>query len=312
MAFPAARLKKSIFVILSLAACALVAGEAIARWGLGLGAPPLSIAHPRIEYMLAPNQDVMRFGHRQVVNEYGMRSPPLAGREYARRILALGDSVVNGGGLTDHARLATTIAAARLSKEQPTFVGNVSAGSWGPGNLRAYLEEFGFLGAEAIVLVLSSHDLTDQPTFAPLNPLTHPTRPPRLALEEAFLRYLPRYLPHRASAARAEPPPAPPGPTGAQDLGAILDMAAAARVRVCLIQHLTKSELSAGPQPAHFEIGGIFRRRALPVLDFGASLRALLAVGRSPYSDDIHINDAGQAALADALLACDRAAAVPQ
>lgn len=46
----------------------LAGGELTARFGLGLGNPPLSQAHPRIEYLLAPNQDVKRFGNRVAIN----------------------------------------------------------------------------------------------------------------------------------------------------------------------------------------------------------------------------------------------------
>ena len=63
------------------AICALLlAGEWFARSVLGLGDPPLSITHPRIEYLYAPNQDVRRFGKRFLVNDYSMRSAPFAAR----------------------------------------------------------------------------------------------------------------------------------------------------------------------------------------------------------------------------------------
>ena len=62
--------------IVALAAVCLLAvgGEWFARSVLGLGDPPLSITHPRIEYLYAPNQDVQRFGKRFLVNDYSMRS----------------------------------------------------------------------------------------------------------------------------------------------------------------------------------------------------------------------------------------------
>ena len=53
----------------------LLLGEGVERFGLEqLGTPPLSIAHPKFGYMFAPDQDVMRFGNRQLYNELGMRS----------------------------------------------------------------------------------------------------------------------------------------------------------------------------------------------------------------------------------------------
>ena len=183
------------------AICALLlAGEWFARSVLGLGDPPLSITHPRIEYLYAPNQDVRRFGKRFLVNDYSMRSAPLAARKGAdeRRVLVFGDSVVNGGNLTNHQDLATTRLAHDLrpfAGGNKVVVGNVSAGSWGPGNWLAYSQAYGFFEADVVVLVASSHDVTDNPTFAPLDPNTHPTKKPLLALTEGLTRYLPRYLP---------------------------------------------------------------------------------------------------------------------
>jgi hypothetical protein len=174
--------------------------ELFARYGLGLGTPPLSVVHPTIEYMFKPDQDVYRFGNHFIVNHYGMRSRNFPVhksnlREY--RMMVFGDSVVNGGNLTDHTNLATTMLENELSDrlKRPIIVGNISAGSWGPGNWLAYAKEYGFFDADCVVLVISSHDAEDNPTFEPLNTGTHPTEKPLLALSEAFSRYLPRYMP---------------------------------------------------------------------------------------------------------------------
>ena len=45
---------------------------------------------------------------------------------------------------------------------------NILAGSWGPDNLAAYLDENGFSDAEAMVVVLSSHDAHDVMDFEPV------------------------------------------------------------------------------------------------------------------------------------------------
>ena len=189
------------WIVALIAVCLLaVGGEWGARSVLGLGDPPLSITHPRIEYLYAPNQDVRRFGKRILINAFGMRSEPFGLSKGADelRVLVFGDSVVNGGNLTDHNDLATTRLAHDLrpvAGGRRVVVGNVSAGSWGPGNWLAYSQTYGFFDADVVVLVASSHDLGDNPTFAPLDPNTHPTRKPLLALTEGLTRYLPRYLP---------------------------------------------------------------------------------------------------------------------
>lgn len=67
--------KKGKVLGIAAAAIVLIAGELFARFGLGLGNPPLSVVHPTIEYMFKPGQDLERFGHRVLVHAYGMRSP---------------------------------------------------------------------------------------------------------------------------------------------------------------------------------------------------------------------------------------------
>ena len=93
----------AIFVLLLL-------GELFARFVLGLGDPPLSIGDKEIDYLFAPNQECNRFGNSIVYNDFSMRCDfTLKGTNPKRRIFVVGDSVVNGGVLTDHKDLATTI-----------------------------------------------------------------------------------------------------------------------------------------------------------------------------------------------------------
>ena len=176
----------------------LFTGELVARYALGLGNPPLSQPHPTIEYLFKPNQDVKRFNNRVLINAYGMRSHQFPKQKPAGefRLMVFGDSVLNGGNLTDHENLGTKIAQKELEGllGKPVQVGNISAGSWGPGNWLAYAKEFGFFGADLVVLVASSHDIADNPTFAPLDPNTHPQKAPVSALIEGAVRYLPHYL----------------------------------------------------------------------------------------------------------------------
>ena len=196
------------------AAVALISGELIARYALGLGNPPLSTSHETIEYLYQPNQDVSRFGNRFLVNQYGMRSetfPPEKQSSAETRIMVFGDSVINGGNLTDHSNLATTLLQNELSQSSsnPVIVGNISAGSWGPGNWLAYAKEYGFFEADIVVLQISSHDWKDNPKFKPLNPNTHPQDQPISAVTEGITRYLPRYLPD-FSTPQEENTPDPP------------------------------------------------------------------------------------------------------
>lgn len=310
-------MKKSIWVVVVLIACTVI-GEAFARFILGLGDPPLTMEHPKIEYMFKPNQDVQRFGNRILINAYGMRSEAFPARDTGAelRVLVFGDSVVNGGNQTDHSKLATTILAQQLrsSTTQIVRVANVSAGSWGPGNWLAYVREYGFFNADAVVLVISSHDAGDNPTFAPLNPQTHPQSRPMLALWEGITRYLPRYLPQGNSKGTSES--VNPGAIttdaamqqGLADLDAFLALAQAQTPKVLVVQHPERSEIERNLfQPGHAAIYKLATERGISVIQFSPVLKRVFTTGGNPYRDNIHINDHGQRELAgvigDGLLA---------
>ena len=294
----------------------LIAIELVARFVLGLGTPPLSIAHPTIEYMFKPNQDVYRFHNEQLYNAYGMRSPDMPDHP-ERVVLAFGDSVLNGGNQTDHAELATSLLQSELEREGVSaFVGNVSAGSWGPGNMRAWIDEYGLFDADMLIFVLSSHDFSDQPTFAPLDPTTHPTKNPPLAISEAVQRYLPRYL-SAASALKPKSELHPfrdeyertsPHPTGREDLEAILRLAG--NRPVCLIQHLTQTELQKGEaDEGHEGIADVFASAGSPVIQLHKYI-GTISPPTAAYRDDIHINSEGQTALFQAMEECLQASGV--
>lgn len=307
-------MRRSLLVLVLIPAATLVAAEISARYILGLGTPPLSITHPTIEYMFAPNQDVRRFGNRQLYNEYSMRSPLMSEVESDRFVLVFGDSVLNGGNLTDHSDLATTLAS-----NEDVFFGNVSAGSWGPQNIAAWINEYGLLGADTVILVLSSHDLTDFPTFRPLNPQTHPTRNPPLALVEAFQRYLPRYLPisrgQNETAAGVEPNAVDPTQRieqGREDLHRLLDLAAENSIRACLVLHPEQREIDRAPMEARSHFSDVFSERSVPFLDALQSFADARESGNNPFRDNIHINETGQLLLRDYLVKCEVIAEIPR
>lgn len=297
---------KWLVILLALGAGA----ELFARYGLGLGTPPLSVAHPQIEYLLQPNQDLYRFGKHFLTNAYGMRSaafPKHKAQADELRIMVFGDSVVNGGSLTDHAQLATTLLQQRLQARHRgrVIVGNISAGSWGPQNLLAYARAYGWFDADIVVVVLSSHDYADTPSFAPLDPQTHPTRRPWSAVWEGLTRYGPRYWPGAAPAAQPAPPPAPKAVEQALDgLEAFLRLAQASGASVHVLQHWTQSELEAGaPAVGNRLIRQRCARLGLTPVQLDGAFRTALAAGRQPYRDDIHPNDLGQQLIAEVLYA---------
>jgi len=252
---------------------------------------------------------VGRFGNYFVTDKYGMRSGPLSKKKAADelRVLVFGDSVVNGGNLTDREDLATTLLARSLAKDlgRTVYVGNVSAGSWGPGNWLAWAREYGFFDADVVVLVASSHDAADNPTFAPLDPSTHPQAKPFSALTEGVTRYLPRYLPQPAAKAAPVPSEAQAVAAmqrGLSDLREFLLLAYVRAPRVLLLQHPEKREIESGRwQPGHDAIARVATECDVPVIQLAPALAAAIQRGKQPYRDNIHVNEIGQAVLAKVL-----------
>ena len=310
------RITKShgIWVAASLLA-AVVTGEIGARYFLGLGTPPLSVPHPRIEYMFKPNQDVYRFGNRFIVNQYGMRTEPFAAKKEKDefRIMVFGDSILNGGNLTDQADLATSLVRDGLTKVgyKNVVVGNISAGSWGPGNWLAYAKEYGFFDADIIVLVISSHDYADNPTFQPLDKNTHPTANPVSALLEGVERYLPRYPPHadtRNSVAETDRFAAERNERevqrGLEDLGNFLVLAKEKARAVLVLQYLEKSEIeNATTHPGHQRIKAVCSQLGIIPISLEPYFRRLIESGANPYRDNIHPNEVGQRLISEAIMA---------
>lgn len=303
-----------------LAVAALVAGgELVSRLGLGLGDPPLLLADPEIEYLFQPSRRYRRFGNRVAYNAYSMRSddfPKTKNSASELRVLVLGDSVVNGGSLTDQSQLATQLLQSRLSADlkRPVVVGNVSAGSWGPANMLAYVRRFGLFGADVVAIVLSSHDDADHPTFDPMvgHKPSFPEHSPILALQELFTKYLPRYLrlPHWTDPPSQEPETvdrhtiAQATAALRQLIGLVQDSGA----RVLIVQHLEMSELQGHEKQGHQTIANIAAQMGAPTIQLGPAFAQALREGRNPYRDNIHPNAHGQRVITRVLLDAIKAA----
>jgi hypothetical protein len=167
--------------------------ELVLRICFGLGNPVLYIENKNFEYIYAPNQNVVRFRNHIITNEYSMRSLPVSDSD-SIRILKVGDSIINGGSLTDHDSLASSLLEKHLQAEFKCKIRvlNISAGSWGPDNAFEYIHQYGTFDSKFMVLVFSSHDLYDSmghEHIVDVDP-SYPSTKPFCAISELFSRYI--------------------------------------------------------------------------------------------------------------------------
>ncbi len=165
---------------------AFVVGELVLRYVFGFCDALLYRQSDKYEYIAQPNQDRHRFGAYIHYNSFSQRNGEPDSTKL--RVLGLGDSVLFGGTWMDQDSLASTL----FSDETGTQMLNISSGSWGPDNCAAYLKENGTFGANAMILVCSSHDAYDVMTYVPVVGVvpTYPDRQYKLAWAELIDRYL--------------------------------------------------------------------------------------------------------------------------
>jgi GDSL-like Lipase/Acylhydrolase family len=316
---PAAkRTSFGIFVrLLCAAVVLLIAGELFCRYVIGLGDPPLYVADPKMEYLLQPSKTYYRFHKRFAVNQYGMRSddfPPQKSDANEFRVLVIGDSVIYGGVRIDQSDIDTEILKRSLQQQlgRPVVVGNASAKSWGPPNELAYLQRFGTLQADVVILELSSHDYADAPTFAPVVGIAaaYPDKKPSLALTDLLKTYLlPRYL-HIGDTAEGVDRTLPDAPASSQDIAECREaereffrFVRSHNAKVALIQHFSRPEVNGDYQVGYYANQAVAKEEKVPFVDDDSELRDSLQHGQDPFNtgDPLHLNTIGQGILAHSL-----------
>lgn len=178
----------------------LVAVEVGLRAVAGLGNPVVYQYDPDCGYLPAPNQHVRRFGCRNDINSFSMRSPEVKRDKPAGvlRVLFLGDSVTYGTTHVDQGQIFTTLLGPELKRRtgREIEILNASTGAWAIGNELGYLRSRGTFGADVVIFVINTGDFTQPFTRQTLSPqLGYPDHKPLLAMQEAWQRYLrPRLL----------------------------------------------------------------------------------------------------------------------
>ncbi|MBW4524564.1 MAG: SGNH/GDSL hydrolase family protein [Phormidium tanganyikae FI6-MK23] len=181
-----------IVLEIAMLSIALILLELALRIFFGFGDPLLYIADAEIGYLLAPNQSVRRFGNRIEINQYSMRSRKFTPKPEigTKRVLMIGDSIINGGWWTDQKEVVSELVM--RSNERSLEVLNASANSWSPRNELAYLKRFGTFNADVIVLVINTDDLFGTPptSLGVGRDRNYPDRKPMSAIVEVVDRYL--------------------------------------------------------------------------------------------------------------------------
>ncbi|NEO98162.1 MAG: SGNH/GDSL hydrolase family protein [Symploca sp. SIO2E9] len=214
---------KLLLLILAALVGLLVVLEVSLRF-LGFGNPLTYLADEEIGYLLAPNQSTRRFGNRIAINEYSMRTQPIAAKraKSTLRVLLLGDSIANGGWWTHQDQTISALLATHLessfkevSKQNSTpktvcetvEVLNASANSWGPRNELAYIKRFGTFDVQALVLLINTDDLfSKKPSSAVVGrDRNYPISKPLLAILEIFSRLFSGETPPAIAAGDEEP-----------------------------------------------------------------------------------------------------------
>lgn len=302
-----------IFSILIGATMIFLVSEIVLRLTIGFDNPLLYITDPDIGYLLAPNQQVRRFGNRVKINEHSMRSPSLLNPQPGLRVLLLGDSVLNGSWWTDQADTISEMIARIVTLElnsqittyqtnpqqtpkQPVEILNVSANGWSPRNLLAYLQKFGSFQADILILVLNTDDLFGTaPTSVPVgSDRYYPSQKPALAILEAVTRLLPYTPPPEMEIVKAEG-----GDRVGLNLTALIEIHHLAQTQhIPLGIALTPLWHEVIKQPKNHEI--LARERLvqftqeqdITYLDF-LPIFQTYSHPKSLYRDQIHLNSAG-------------------
>jgi len=225
-----------------------------------------------------------------------MRSAELNKKAFV--ILGFGDSVINGGNLTDQDSLATTKLSNAFTNifSTPVQVLNISAGSWGPDNCAAYLNKYGDFGTKLILLIVSSHDAHDNMTFAKIvGTPDFPDHQYRLALVELFDRYLlPRIIKKEKN---AELGINKNGIGFNKGFQALLDHSRKKSIPLVIYLHPEISELKTGKyNDQGQEIIAFAKENNIELIQELSS-----KMEEKNYRDNIHLNEKGQEKMAEIL-----------
>jgi lysophospholipase L1-like esterase len=258
-------------------------------------------------YRVKPLQEIHRFGNRYFSNEFGLRSEPIA-QWPARgmvRILCLGDSITNGGAVTDQAETYPYLLQRKLRANQANVeVLNASAPGWAVANAAGWLRFNGTFGAQVVLLTVGTADLFQAEESAAIVG-RHPSFPsvsPALAVEELLRRYA---MPRLARISSADPGTGEPsGATLASRQAEIHALRIAEHLRrlgvIPLVLYVERPVQTEAPDPhlTHAR-SSFFEAMTRHNIAFRSTRDAIeRAGGAALFRDGLHPNAAGNRILA--------------
>jgi len=269
---------------------------------IGVNQRPLYQADDTIEYLLQSNQQLTRFGNQYDVNEHHMRSAPFPDDYFGAgklRIMVYGDSIINGGTKLDQNEIATSLLQKQLSEQQiNAYVGNISAGSWGPENILEYIRKHGTYKADVAIVVLSSHDAFDVPTFTELGRQSHPIQHNNFSFYELYLKYIAKRSPFIASANVQQQKKAIQQNNENNKLTELILSLKKQVKTILIVQHYSMRELKKEALPLGHKI--INKSCVLTKVICIDLLSAYSNSVKNIYLDDLHLNTEGQRLLSSA------------
>lgn len=293
--------KKAIWRIILVLLVLSILVEIGLRLLFGLCDALLYVSHNSYEYIAAPNQDGKRFGNHYHYNSYSQRSNEPDSTKTI--LLGLGDSVIYGGVQSDQDSIATSLITNKIEEIQML---NISAGSWGPDNCAAYLQENGTFNAKGVFLVVSSHDAYDNIDFQPVVGI-HPSYPKEqylLAWWELLDRYLwPRVKSYYVRHGDLDPDQKvlktihKSGSVFNPGFNELKSIADSLNIPLVVYLHAEKSEL----------LNNNYNEEGNEIIQWAQKNNVKIVKEldyhfvESDYRDNIHINDKGQRKLAEIL-----------
>ena len=282
-------------VYLGILVFALLSAEAGLRF-IGFGDPPLARLDSDIEYDMVPNRTYWRFGNEIAINRYGMRSDDFDATaiDKSQHIVLLGDSVVYGTHVIDQKQTIAAQLQFLLRNDlhdDKIVVSSIAASSWGPKNILEFYKKKGPFPGAAAFLVLSSHDISDYPSF---DPVTVPYRHQATygALHDFILSAL-HWALVRIDRGKSAMPYEQRARLTEQALDQLLDILKHDFGTVCLVFHATRREVSSTTSAAE----QFYMRKAeahdVCFLSLRVDYLAASKTGLKIHRDGIHLTGEG-------------------